>query len=212
MARSNGAWARDSHLQQLVAHTLYSPESLAFMGFRGEAGLDQSELAQQVLSLTWHLLMRRAWSMAKYSAPPDAYARVGSDNPQRSQKAVDTMRQDWADLVDLEQQALRCPEANDLLRDIHFAAWAPIRLLFMFFERDKWRSDSLAGRKLLFGLLYALPDSKIVEDPYLPKLCLLDELCAARRRAILPPNEPLFSCAQNGHPMSHCFPVQFPHP
>lgn len=164
MARSNGAWARDQHLQQTVEHTLYKRESLAFMGLLPEAGPDQSGLAQQVLSLTWHVLARRAWSMAKYSAPPDAYAQIGSRDPGRSAAAVELMRQDWHRLIVLEQGAVSCPDAKELLGDIHFAAWSPIRLLFMFFQRDQWRVDSLAGRKLLRGFLYALPDSKIVED------------------------------------------------
>ena len=39
-----------------------------------------------------------------------------------------------------------------------------IRTLFCFFERDQWRADSVAGRRLLTGLLCTLPDNKIVED------------------------------------------------
>lgn len=173
MARSNGAWARDRHLQQTVEHTLYNQESLAFVGLRPEASPDQAALAQQALNLTWHLLARRAWSMAKYSAPPDAYAQIGSRDPGCSASAVEAMRQDWDRLLVLEQRALDCPDAKELLEDIHFAAWSPIRLLFMFFQRDQWRPNSLAGRKLLRGLLYALPDSKIVEDPHVP--IFLDE-------------------------------------
>ena len=56
------------------------------------------------------------------------------------------------------------PAAEQLWSDIDFTRSMVIRTLFSFFERDQWRADSVAGRKLLTGLLCTLADNKIVED------------------------------------------------
>ena len=56
------------------------------------------------------------------------------------------------------------PAAEQLWSDIDFTRSMVIRTLFCFFERDQWRADSVAGRRLLTGLLCTLPDNKIVED------------------------------------------------
>ena len=59
---------------------------------------------------------------------------------------------------------IKVPAANQMWNDMDFVRSQPIRLLFCFFERDQWRATSVAGRKLLTGLLCVLPDNKIVED------------------------------------------------
>ena len=73
---------------------------------------------------------------------------------------MDTKHFTRTTLTDREASAA----ARQLWNDMDFLKSQPIRLLFSFFERDQWRPESTAGRKLLTGLLYVLPDSKIVED------------------------------------------------
>ena len=64
----------------------------------------------------------------------------------------------------LEHRRREVLGARLLWEDLHVAKSSPIRLLHMFYERDGWSPDSRAGTRYLRGLLYTLPDNKLVED------------------------------------------------
>eukprot|EP00974_Lingulodinium_polyedra_P050470 4854082-Lingulodinium_polyedra.AAC.1 len=64
----------------------------------------------------------------------------------------------------LEQLKLNRRVAQELWKDIDFLSNAPLRLMFMFFERDQWRPNSISGRKLLRAFLQTFADNKVVED------------------------------------------------
>jgi hypothetical protein len=55
--------------------------------------------------------------------------------------------------------------AMELLSDMPFATRnKALKLLYAFFERDKFSAASPSGLRFVFGLLMVLPDNKIVED------------------------------------------------
>lgn len=41
-----------------------------------------------------------------------------------------------------------------------------VRILFLAFERDRWRHNSRSGRRHLATMLLTLPDTKVVEDTH----------------------------------------------
>ena len=57
--------------------------------------------------------------------------------------------------------------ANDIVQDLAPILDTPVRMMFLFFERDRFRPSpgrTDCGSKLLRGMLDTLPDNKIVED------------------------------------------------
>jgi hypothetical protein len=74
------------------------------------------------------------------------------------------MKKCWKQILALEHRMQSDHAAKQLHEDLDFLKCKPLRLTFCFFERDRWKHDSSAGRKMLSGLLKVLPDSKIVED------------------------------------------------
>ena len=164
---AEGRWAKEPHLWQTLS-TLCDESALVFMGFPqgGGAGSLDSTIAHETLMLAWQLVSHRVWSLSRHAVPPECFAAATSSDHTISQRVVDSMKQWWKNLIMLEQRVNDVPAAKQLWNDLDFAKSQPIRLLFAFFERDQWRCQSRAGRKLLSGLLNALPDNKIVEDAH----------------------------------------------
>jgi len=162
---AQGRWAWSPHLWLTISHCLYNATSLEFMSipnFTDDPNVQQ--LAHKTLMLVWHLICNRAWSLTRHDCPPECYASVASASHVEAQATMDSMQADWKKVVMLEQRVHNLPAARLLWSDIDSVKSRPIRLLFVFFERDQWHVESLAGRKLLAGLLWQLPDNKIVED------------------------------------------------
>jgi hypothetical protein len=163
---AQGRWSWSHHLWHTISHCLYNESSLEFMNMPGNLLGDPAvqQLAHKTLMLVWHLISHRGWSFTRHDCPPECYASVASDNRLEAQATMDLMRRDWKRVVMVEQRVHDLPAARRLCGDLDSLKSQPIRLLFAFFERDQWRLESLAGRKLLKGLLWQLPDNKIVED------------------------------------------------
>jgi hypothetical protein len=120
----------------------------------------EDSVAFKLLSLAWHVTGMRAWSLSRYSIPPECYAEFLF----KPGVFVKPMQDAWTIVTQLEQRAHQVPAAARILQDMDFTQAKAVRLMFCFFERDQWRSGSPAGRKLLKCLLAGLPDNKIVED------------------------------------------------
>ena len=158
-----------SHVQVIIG-VLSDPRKLAFMNFTNalEAGARDVEVetqrAQELVELVWHLACSRSWSLSKHSCPPYSYALACSSTTEVSTRATTLMSADWRNLLRLEQLATRSPLAHQLLNDMYWTRSQPIRLLYILFERDQWQAQSRAGQRWLRGLLQHLPDNKLVED------------------------------------------------
>lgn len=57
----------------------------------------------------------------------------------------------WENLTTLEQRRVEVSGAGKLWADLLSARSTAVRLLFMFYERDRWHADSRAGSELLRG-------------------------------------------------------------
>ncbi|CAE8673040.1 unnamed protein product, partial [Polarella glacialis] len=160
---AHGRWAWSPHLWHTISHCLYNESSLEFMSMPGNLPDDPAvqKLAQKMLMLVWHLISHRGWTLTRHDCPPECYASIASANRLEAQATMDSTQGAWRRVIMLEQRLHDLPAARLLWADLDCMKSQPIRLLFAFFERDKWRIESLAGRKLLAGLL---PDNKIVED------------------------------------------------
>ena len=164
---ADGGWCRDQHFADTIRCSLYNPNDLDYMLTPAARGASTRVYASRVVDLMWRLLSDRVWSMAaRYSAPPESYAKVLSANPIEREAAANRMRHDWKCLLLLEQRVAQSPvgraaastrgqqpATRRLLSDVPVARSAPLRALFSFYERDKFRPDSVAGGKLLQGFL-----------------------------------------------------------
>ncbi len=163
---SNGGWV--SQLTAIISHSMTDIETLKTLGLSNTLGADrerQDAIASKVVSLMSHLLTYRAWSLVICNdSPPDCYADLLTSSAPRRDAAMERMRADWRQICLLEQVALTSPSAAALLEELQFILTPPVRLLFMFFERDRWDVASTAGIKQLRGMLATLPDNKLVED------------------------------------------------
>ena len=56
------------------------------------------------------------------------------------------------------------PDAKALWNDCLFLQTQPIRLMWEYYRRDKYNSQSALGQHLLQGMLAILADNKIAED------------------------------------------------
>ena len=160
-----GRWAKEPHLWRTIKHSLYDEKSLSFMGLpQDSTGPASTRVANKTLMLMWHILAHRGWSLSRHDVAPECFANVASSNPIEAQQGMASMRTSWRNLMMLEQRVHDVPAARQLWIDLDFAQSQAIRLMFTCFERDRWRPGSMAGRKLLSGLLCVLPDNKTVED------------------------------------------------
>lgn len=161
-------WAGENHLQKTIQHSLHQHSSLAFMGMPVTHSFthEQQELARKTLKLAWSVLQRRTWSLSRHGFPPESCAPLASSNDTVSTQTMAKMKAEWEAWMALEARRHELPAAAKLHKAIDFTSSTPIRLLYAAFERDKWNSESKDGRRLLNGLLFTLPDNKIVEDTH----------------------------------------------
>ena len=77
-------WQAELHLWKTLA-VLENPEQLRFM----EIPIGESQWATKLLMLSWHIVMRRSWSLAKHSSPPESLAGLLSNDDRRRRRIND---------------------------------------------------------------------------------------------------------------------------
>jgi len=87
-----------------------------------------------------------------------------SGGDQATLGAAQAMKEHWVKLMRLEQACLVSATAKRLVDDLVFLRNTPVRMMYLFYERDGFQASSPDGLKLLRGLLEVLPDNKVVED------------------------------------------------
>jgi len=169
IADANGRWGR--HLRDMIELVLFDAtehqnvgiaEAPAFAGAVADCA-DQDSLCDRLFMIEWHLLYRRAWSQLVHDVPPNCYAGYCSPRAALQTEASNLMRSDWGHLGRLE--AMTNPAARFLRGDLSpIADSEPLRLLSMFYERDRFSPASRSGDTHLRGLIAKPPDNKLVED------------------------------------------------
>lgn len=164
------SWSADSRSTVRVLLEEGALQSMGLLPGDAEAPASVSDnafhdsLASRAHALVWHIAANRCWSLSKHSCPPYSCALLGASSDAVSAAAAQRASKEWGHLLRLEQMAAAGGEAKQLRGDIHWADSQAIRLLYCFFERDRWAVGSVCGQKWLRGLLMRLPDNKIVED------------------------------------------------
>ena len=107
--------------------------------------------------------------MSKHSAPPEANAKVLKLAQNAADEAIiataaEEMKRQHENVLKLENAIHAIPAAMTLWKDCLILQTQPIRVMWEFFRRDKYKSKSVLGRHLLTGMLGILPDNKIAED------------------------------------------------
>jgi hypothetical protein len=139
---------------------------LEFMGIRtyGESSRKQQNIDMAV-ELVIHLLSNRAWSLAaRHAIPPDTYSLAISSDPAQRKLGVDELQGDFKRLLKLED--LRCSDEDAMLlwKEMLTPKKFPIRLIYLFYERDNFNPDSICGIRWMMGHVKIMPDNKVVED------------------------------------------------
>ena len=161
LAKTQGKWMADSHLQGIVNDSFYRRDCLAYM----EIKAGPSVMNGHVVEFSWTLLGHRCWSMAvRHHAPPNVYMGLKSQDPEQRKAAANLMKRHWERLMALEQRSLDYEPAKMLCEPLIIIKYSAVRLMFVTYERDLFRWDSEAGAYYFTGLVYVLPDNKIVED------------------------------------------------
>ena len=123
-------------------------------------------LLVRLVEFTMTLVGNRAWSTAvRYSMPPEIFSGLLHASGDKQDKAIALMKRCWKLILHVDKTRFTSTNMMALWNDLIFNVLSvPIRLVFMFFERDNWSAQSSAGLKLLSGLLKTLADTKIIED------------------------------------------------
>jgi hypothetical protein len=156
---------REGTLVATVRCSLLRADVLRYL----DIGVGGGRLQTWTLDLCLHILSEKWWSdQVRLNLPPECYVGV-LGNADTAQQTVQVMKRNWVVWMRLENIRLTRPDALALLTDLDDCA--PVRMLHMMFERGKFASTYLPARKLLRGMVDALPDNKSVEDLHLePKL------------------------------------------
>ena len=160
---ADDGWKAEPHLWETLA-TLYDTDKLRFM----DIPMGESDWATKALSLSWHIVARRAWSLSKHSTPPESQAGLLASDLERRRRTAAALRESHRNFLLLERRAVTFDDAAVLRRDIIFLDAVAVRLVFEFYCRDRYDPDSKSGCDALKALLWTLPDNKIVEDIHQP--------------------------------------------
>jgi hypothetical protein len=156
LTKTRSRWMRDPQLydivrncfgQQAPASTRGSTENVMF-----DIGIAEgpSKMADRMCALSWVLIGHRAWSLAvRHHGPPECYADLLSSVEVQAQRAANDMQGNWQRLLRLEQRSLTYAPAQKLWEDMHHARSAPVRLLHVLFECEKFRPTCRPGLHLL---------------------------------------------------------------
>ena len=117
---------------------LQNAEQLRFM----DIPMGESKWATETLLLSWHLLMRRAWSFSQRSAPPESQAELLGASEEVRARAASELEVQHKNMLLLERRATELDEAAFLRRGIIFLDSHAVRLVFEFFCRDKHKAAS----------------------------------------------------------------------
>ncbi len=79
---------------------------------------------------------------------------------------MSTMKTHWTALTRVENVATQSQAAAMIKEDLEELFSPAVRVMFILFEKDKWRASSVAGRRALATMLAGLPDTKCVEDTH----------------------------------------------
>ena len=132
-------WSTAPHLSATFKHSLYRPPQWDFVciGERFQMG-GQDQRMQQIVSLSWHIVSERAWSLAaRYSLPPMAYSnllRCGRGAAKR--QAAVSIKLDHTNLLFLEKRRHTDSVAKELWGDVSIGESSVVRIMCRTDRRD----------------------------------------------------------------------------
>ena len=176
-------WRPEKHLLGTMA-PLEDPDKLRYM----EIPMGESIWADRALTLMWHIVMRRAWSLSKHSAPPESLANLLSRDEAKRASAAEQLRSEHTHFLLLERAATQSDDADILRTAIIFLDADAVGVIFEFNARDRFDPSSRSGSWALRALLQSFPDNKLIEDVHQP--LRLDARANVNRRKVVPAPHP----------------------
>ena len=158
-------WSHDTHMKDMLKAAFVNPQNLDRMEIGAN---DKSEATinrcASLVSLVLHTLGQRGWSLSRHTVPPECYVDILSNSASLQKDGCSLLKSDHAMMVELESNRHSVSICATLWEHIHPFQQMPVRLMYAFFQRDKYSPRSVAGRKLLKGQLSLIADNKSVED------------------------------------------------
>jgi len=162
-------WYDDEVLEHFTHCLGSSIDTLDWIGFTpigGEHTIPQQDkLVGEYLNLVFHTGGARSWTKLSMGLPPYCYAGLASADPDIADQTMAKFKRDFANMLKLEDLAAqRNRHAKQLLSDLYISKKKALRLLYLLFERDGFRLNSVAGQRYLRAILLVPPDNKLLED------------------------------------------------
>ena len=115
LAKTQGKWMADAHLQGIVHDCFYRRDCLAYMEIQHGPG----GMAANVVEFAWTLLGHGCWSMAvRHHEAPNVYIGLKSQNLDTRKAAAALMKRHWERLMAVEQRSLEYYQAQKLCEDL----------------------------------------------------------------------------------------------
>ena len=99
-------WRSEEHLLGTMA-PLVNAAQLRYM----DIPMGESIWADRALTLMWHIVMRRAWSLSKHSTPPESLANLLSNSDAKRSRAAEQLRSEHNNFLLLERSATTLDDA-----------------------------------------------------------------------------------------------------
>ena len=158
-------WYSERHLVETLAYCFNSPTNLSYLQVphNGEPNAKEQLVVDRLVAVVWDLMRERVWSLAaRHSLPPESYAGIFSRVRAEQKRTAVDMQRHWRNFILLEQHRFADADSKMLWEDCKVPL--VVRVMYCFFERDKFESRSRAGIRRLRGCLQCLPDQKGTEE------------------------------------------------
>ena len=150
---------REAHLRATLSESFSDASALEYM----QVPMGQGKVQGWVTALVWAIVSHQHWSIqVRHCRVPECYIEIFDPRPEVNQATADRMGANWRTWMRLEQLRFTHTYIDLLLDDLDRGA--PARVLHILFERDRFKADSVDGRKFLRGSLETMPDEKPVEE------------------------------------------------
>ena len=164
---AGGKWLGEAHFRETIRGALFDPGNLRYVRvLEGDSTEQGRLLVERMHEGALAVVGQRAWSFAvRYGSPPETFVGMLSSSAHDTLAASTLMKSNWRRVLKLEQLRHEVCDAKTLWQAVApVVGHMPVRMLFILYERDRFKHDSVAGKRLLYGLLKVFADNKIVED------------------------------------------------
>jgi len=124
--------------------------------------------ADRALTLMWHIVAGKAWSLSKHTTPPESLANLLSKFDAKRSRAAEQLRSEHKIFLLWERSATMVDDAETWREAIIFLDANAVRIVYEFYARDRYDPSSRSGSWAVRALLQPFADNKLIEDVHQP--------------------------------------------